>query len=429
MTTSIVPAGNNSITVPEAKYDLVRAMFAKGCSETEFQVLIELANRYQLDPFLRQIWAVKYGDKPANIFVGRDGMLAIAHRSGQFNGMEPNIIYDADGKNVIGATCSVWRKDMTHPFVGESFADEDDQKQSVWLQRQKTMLIKVAMARALRYAFPITGLYLPEEFGLSEEEAYKISQRDSDITVKPEPVKEQAPAEPMPKPKVIMLQQQVDVCRENMLDMGMDVSVLDRAKLPDGTYNGDMINADFKRQKEAKEAAKQASSVCPKCGKPSMTPDRAKYARDAMNAVYHRDIDQHLCEECAKALWDEAKEAEEQAKQSNPAEPASSVELSKTPCRDCGKKVLKSEEKISQEKYGITLCPDCFAKRLEADIKKAAEDKALVQNLLASAEADTAICSSCGKKLTPEEYKRSMGKFGKPLCPECWIKQYDQKKE
>jgi len=66
-------------------------MFAKGATDNEFLVMMELANRYQLDPFSKQIWLVKYGDNPAQIFCGRDGYLAIAHRSGSSTAWNPGL--------------------------------------------------------------------------------------------------------------------------------------------------------------------------------------------------------------------------------------------------------------------------------------------------------------------------------------------------
>ena len=114
---SDLPAATHA--APPATYDreklqLIRDMFAKGASDNEFGVMIELARKYQLDPFSRQIWLVKYGDSPAQIFAGRDGYLAIAHRSGVFDGMEADAAKDADGE--IYGWCRVWRKDMSHPF-------------------------------------------------------------------------------------------------------------------------------------------------------------------------------------------------------------------------------------------------------------------------------------------------------------------------
>jgi hypothetical protein len=51
-------------------------------TDNEFLVMMQNSPTYQLDPFAKQIWLVKYGDSPAAIFCGRDGFLAIAHRSG-----------------------------------------------------------------------------------------------------------------------------------------------------------------------------------------------------------------------------------------------------------------------------------------------------------------------------------------------------------
>ena len=85
-------------TYDREKLQLIRDMFAKGANDNEFGVMIELARKYQLDPFARQIWLVKYGYIPAQIFCGRDGYLAIAHRSGVFDGMEAGADKDAEGQ-------------------------------------------------------------------------------------------------------------------------------------------------------------------------------------------------------------------------------------------------------------------------------------------------------------------------------------------
>ncbi|HJJ36478.1 MAG TPA: recombinase RecT, partial [Methanocorpusculum sp.] len=138
MTTDIV----SKPTVTPEKYALVKEQFARGCTDGEFQVFLELANRYQLDPFARQIWAVKgYGSTPAQIIVARDGYLAVAHRSGQFDGMsDPEYTCDDKG-TVTSVKVRVYRKDMSHPFTGEAWDDEDNLHQSVWNKRQRTMLL------------------------------------------------------------------------------------------------------------------------------------------------------------------------------------------------------------------------------------------------------------------------------------------------
>lgn len=160
---SDLPAATHA--APPATYDreklqLIRDMFAKGANDNEFGVMIELARKYQLDPFARQIWLVKYGDNPAQIFCGRDGYLAIAHRSGQFDGMESGT--RKDGGDLIG-WCKVYRRDMSHPFEVEVYASEYSTGKNLWRDKPRTMIQKVAEAHALRRAFSISGLYSPEE--------------------------------------------------------------------------------------------------------------------------------------------------------------------------------------------------------------------------------------------------------------------------
>ena len=72
---------------------ILREIIAKNCYRPEFKILLYMARQYGLDPMLKQIWAVKRNERePALIFVGRDGMLAIAHRSGQFDGMQSGVV-------------------------------------------------------------------------------------------------------------------------------------------------------------------------------------------------------------------------------------------------------------------------------------------------------------------------------------------------
>ena len=161
---SDLPATGGAGIIP-AQYSpqqiqLIRDMCAKDCTENEFLLLMQLAKTYQLDPFAKQIWAVKYGNNPAAIFCGRDGFLAIAHRSGKFDGMESGT--RKDGDDLVG-WCRVYRKDMSRPFEVEVSLSEYSTGKNLWLTKPKTMIVKVAESHALRRAFGISGLYAPEE--------------------------------------------------------------------------------------------------------------------------------------------------------------------------------------------------------------------------------------------------------------------------
>ncbi len=161
---SDLPAATGGGIIP-AQYNpqqiqLIRDMCARDCTDNEFLLLMQLAKTYQLDPFAKQIWAVKYGNNPAAIFCGRDGFLAIAHRSGKFDGMESGT--RKDGDDLIG-WCRVYRKDMSRPFEVEVSLSEYSTGKNLWQTKPKTMIIKVAESHALRRAFGISGLYSPEE--------------------------------------------------------------------------------------------------------------------------------------------------------------------------------------------------------------------------------------------------------------------------
>jgi len=188
---------NNESPWNREQVELIKRTVAKGASDDELKLFLHLASRYDLDPFTRQIWFIKYGDD-AHIFTGRDGFLHIAHRSGAFNGMQTQLreepigfeirYYNRKEKKVevlkrpsqFVAVCTVYRKDMTEPFVCEVWESEYSTGQGLWPTKRRVMIQKVAEASTLRRAFDISGLYLPEE--VSENEVEVVSSNQSAIT-------------------------------------------------------------------------------------------------------------------------------------------------------------------------------------------------------------------------------------------------------
>jgi len=175
--------------LPSAKWtkelQLVKDIVAKGCDETEFKLLVHMSKVYNLNPLKKEIWAVKYANKPALIFVGRDGLLRIAHDSGKFGSMETTIELEEDTRNPniknpyyirqpISATCSIWKTNYDKPFKTIVYFDEFDRKMALWKEKPKMMLGKVAESQCLRKAFNIHGLYVPEE--MPEAEPIKDEQ-------------------------------------------------------------------------------------------------------------------------------------------------------------------------------------------------------------------------------------------------------------
>lgn len=160
----------------EKRISLIKAKVAPDCTNTEFELLMYMADKYNLDPLLRQIWAVKFGNSPAQIYAGRDGFLEIAHRSGMFNGMDTKVIYKLDDEGRVvtdksglaiphSAVCTVWRKDMTNPFIATVLFTEYNTGKNLWTSKPSVMIGKVAESVCLRKAFSVSGLYCPEEMG------------------------------------------------------------------------------------------------------------------------------------------------------------------------------------------------------------------------------------------------------------------------
>lgn len=164
------------------KKELIRQKFAQDLDDLEFQLFIYQAERLGLNPLLREIWAVKYGDRPAQIFVGRDGHLTIAHKSGQFDGMETEIrevpkgfivrytdkktkqTYEKKFDTQFVSTTTVWRKDMSHSIKHTVFEEEYSTGRDLWENKRRTMIQKVSETQCLRRSFNINGVYSPEEF-------------------------------------------------------------------------------------------------------------------------------------------------------------------------------------------------------------------------------------------------------------------------
>lgn len=174
---------NMIVTDWKEDLQLVKSLTAKGCSDNEFKLLVHMANEYSLNPLKKEIWAVKYGYNPAQIFVSRDGFLSIAHKSGQFNGMETTFeeVKLDDNKKDLTATCVVYRKDMEHPIKVTVYQSEYDSKMSVWKTKPRTMLQKVAESQALRRAFNVDGVYSPEEFDQVKDNEQKVDNKVIDV--------------------------------------------------------------------------------------------------------------------------------------------------------------------------------------------------------------------------------------------------------
>lgn len=173
---------------------LVKEITAKGCDETEFKLLCYMSKLYGLNPLRKEIWAIKFVNKPAIIMVSRDGLRHIAQKSGQLGCIKTTckleekdtaskVRYVGAPVKPISATCQIWRKDYPKAFEATCFFDEYNRNMALWRTHPKQMLSKCAEASCLRMAFDVSGLYIPEEMPSANGQEVKEESKDEDETV------------------------------------------------------------------------------------------------------------------------------------------------------------------------------------------------------------------------------------------------------
>jgi phage recombination protein Bet len=124
-------------------------------TDQELGFFLQLCKYQKLNPFLREIYIVKYGDYPAAFIVGKDTFLRRAKRDSTYLGHTVGI--SDDGKD---AWAEVHVKGLKVPIRVDVEFDEyvgtksDGSTNAMWTKKPKTMLKKVALVQALREAFP-----------------------------------------------------------------------------------------------------------------------------------------------------------------------------------------------------------------------------------------------------------------------------------
>ena len=157
---------------------LILTTIAPGCSNDELRLFAYACQRTGLDPFSRQIYAIKRGGK-LTIQVSIDGLRSIAERTGQLDGSQSywcgsdGVWVDVwlDSKPPAAAKTVIHRKGCAHPFSATARFADFNAGQGLWSKMPSVMIAKCSEAQALRRAFPadLSGVYSTDEMDQSVE--------------------------------------------------------------------------------------------------------------------------------------------------------------------------------------------------------------------------------------------------------------------
>ena len=137
-------------------------------SQGEFEMFAAVAIAFNLNPYLKEIYPIKYGGK-MNLITGYQTYIKRAETFPQYDGYDTDFI--GEGKNLC-CVCNVYRKDRSRPVTAKVYFSEYTQNNSMWNSKPHVMLEKVAIGTAFRRAFPVDlgGMpYTSEEIRAEDE--------------------------------------------------------------------------------------------------------------------------------------------------------------------------------------------------------------------------------------------------------------------
>lgn len=199
---ALAESAGSAITVParlgfeQQQVIAIKNTVAAECNNAELVMFLEVAARYDLDPFAKQIYAAKMKGR-VQIIVSRDGLLAHAHKQPSFVQMDGDVVHANDDFNVsfkngerdiehsygtkadpaksgpegeplgrgpiIGAWARVVREGHGVTYFFAPMDEYIQDRDGPWKKTPSAMILKCAETYSLRKAFSISGVVGEDE--------------------------------------------------------------------------------------------------------------------------------------------------------------------------------------------------------------------------------------------------------------------------
>lgn len=141
---------------PEKMVATLKATAFKGdVTNEQLMALLIVAEQHGLNPWTKEIYAFPDRDGIVPV-VGVDGWSRIINEHPEFDGMK----FEQDDES---CTCTIYRKDRTHPVSVTEYFGECKRDTKPWKSHPKRMLRHKAMIQCARLAFGFVGIYDQDE--------------------------------------------------------------------------------------------------------------------------------------------------------------------------------------------------------------------------------------------------------------------------
>lgn len=221
----------------------------------EYSYFSSVCDLYGLNPYVKDIYAIKFGQQAATFVIDYKVMQQAADNDPSFDGLKTGVLYIdvkgtpqeregaylLPGEQLIGAWCDVYRKGRTHTNRVYALYDENKKTKSDgtinanWKDKPVFMITKVAKAQALREAFPnmfSNNTYTSDEiddkphfnadFTYDTETGVVKAQIEETGSITPNVVEEEKPAQNQKPTQEEIFAKHMSGVKENHTDKEID---------------------------------------------------------------------------------------------------------------------------------------------------------------------------------------------------------------